>query len=83
MQVLSQLQETTHHDALQNGDDDHGGGGDADHVDNVEDGDFDDPDGKINQDDNIADFRKPVIMMLFKMVMMIMGVVVMLITWSL
>ena len=39
VQVLSQLQETSHHDALQNGDDDHlddGGGGDADQIDHVE-----------------------------------------------
>ena len=39
VQVLSQLQETSHHDALQNGGDDH-----------PDDGDLDDPDGNINQD---------------------------------
>ena len=34
----------------------------------VDDDDLDDSDGNINQDDNIADFRKPVIMMHFEMV---------------
>ena len=67
VQVLSQLQETSHHDALQND----GGGGDADDVDHVDVGDLDDPDGNINHDDNIAVYRKPVIRMNFKMVMTI------------
>ena len=48
-------------------------------MDVVDDGDLDDPDGDMYQDDNIADNRKPVITMHFKMVMTIMGVVVMLI----
>ena len=83
MQVLSQLQETSHHDALLNADDDHGGGGDADHIDHVDDGDLDDPDGNMYRDDNIADFSKPVITMNFKIMVMTiiqtMGIVVMLI----
>ena len=60
VQVLSQLQETTHHDALLNADDDH-----------PDDGDLDDPDGNMYQDDSIADFSEPVITMHFKMVMTI------------
>ena len=49
VQVLSQLQETSHHDAVQNGDDDHlddgdGDGDDADHVGHLGDlGDLGDP----------------------------------------
>ena len=61
VQVLSQLQETSHHDALLDGDGDHlndGGDGDADHIDDVDDGGLDDPDGDMYQYANIADFRK-------------------------